>query len=60
MRKMNLIGSRSKLDGAFSELDASGALSVLVSNTDKHGPVNVRWSICCSDYGGSWQRRTTI
>lgn len=57
---MNLIGSRSKLDGAFSELDASGALSVLVSNTDKHGPVNVRWSICCSDYGGSWQRRTTI
>ena len=57
---MNLIGSGSKLDGAFSELDASVALPVLVSNTDKHGPVNVGWSICCRDYGGSWQRRSTI
>ena len=57
---MNLIGSGSKLDVAFSELDASVALPVLVSNTDKHGPVNVGWSICCRDYGGSWQRRSTI
>ena len=42
---MKLIGSHSELAGASSELDASGALSVLVASTGKPGPANVRWSI---------------
>ena len=44
-REMKLIGSHSELAGASSELDASGALSVLVASTGKPGPANVRWSI---------------